>query len=165
MSHSEATPRLSFTLSVWAEYHQFYLQDEQAEQDTPDDWGERLTTQMIAVEPGIVGVATVRNMDVPLRVDLVDGRPDDDFNTWDHVAEASLDVPSGQIVIAGCMDVFPDAKRLPVSPGNYRIRVYYGGLETLSTDGLEGEDHYQVAVWPEQYAGPKILKKWQSLRL
>lgn len=101
MSHSEATPRISFTLSVWAEYHQFYLQDEQAELDTPDDWGEQLTTHMIAVEPGIVGVATVRNMDVPLRVDLLDGRPNDDFSAWDHVAEASLDAPSGQIVIAG----------------------------------------------------------------
>ena len=164
MSHSEATPRLSFTHSVWAEYHQFYLQDEQAEPDTPDDWGEQLTTQMIAVEPGIVGVATVRNMKVPLRVDLLDGRPNDDFSAWDQVAEASLDVPSGQMVIAGCMDSLSNAKRLSVSPGCYRVRVYYGGLDTLSADGLEGEDHYQVVLWPEDNRGLEMLKKWPSLR-
>ena len=62
------------------------------------------------------------------------------------------------------MDYFPDAKRLPVSPGCYRVRVYYGGLDTLSTDVLEGEDHYQVAFWPEDDRDPEILKKWPSLR-
>ncbi|GHO57783.1 hypothetical protein [Ktedonobacter robiniae] len=155
--------RISFTLNVLAEYHQFYLQDEQTETDTPDDWGEQLATQMIAVDPGIIGIATARNMRVPLRVDLFDVRPNGDIDLWDHVTEASLDVPSGQIVIAGSMDYIPDAKRLSVAPGSYRVRVYYGGLDTLSEDGLEGEDQYYVVIWPEKNSAPEILKKWSSL--
>ncbi len=30
-------PLISYTLDLFADYHQFYLQDEQAEMDTPDD--------------------------------------------------------------------------------------------------------------------------------
>ncbi len=156
-------PLISYTLNLFADYHQFYLQDEQAETDTPDDWGKQLTTQMIAVDPGIVGIGTARNLTVPVRVDLLDTRPDDDFDGWDHVAEASLDASSGQIVIAGCVDYFPEAKRLPVSPGSYRVRVYYGGLNTLREDGLDGEDHYHVVLWPEKHQSPQVLKKWPSL--
>ena len=156
-------PLISYTLNLFADYHQFYLQDEQAETDTPDDWGKQLTTQMIAVDPGIVGICTARNMEVPVRVDLLDTRPDDDFDRWDHVAEVSLDASSGQIVIAGCVDYFPEAKRLPVSPGSYRVRVYYGGLNTLREDGLDGEDHYHVVLWPEKHRSPEVLKKWPSL--
>lgn len=163
MSEPKMEPSLSYSLNLFADYHQFYLQDEQAETDTPADWGEQLTTHMIAVDPGIVGIGTARNMTVPVRVDLLVTRPDDDFDGWDHVAEASLEVPSGQIVIAGCTDYFPEAKRLPVSPGSYRVRVYSGGLNTLSEDGLDGEDHYQVVLWPEKYRAPEVLKKWPSL--
>ena len=163
MSEPKMKPSFSYTLNLFADYHQLYLQDEQADTDTPEDWGEQLTTRMIAVDPGIVGIGTARNMTVPVRVDLVATRPDDDFDVWDHVAEASLEVSSGQIVIAGCMDYFPDAKRLPVLPGCYRVRVYYGGLNTLSEDGLDGEDHYQVVLWPEKYRSPGVLKKWSSL--
>jgi hypothetical protein len=165
MSAPEMKPLLSYNLNLFADYHQFYLQDEQAETDTPEDWGEHLTTRMIAVDPGIVGVTTARNMTVPVRVDLLAARPNDNFDSWDHVAEASLEAPSGQIVIAGCMDYFPDAKRFPVLPGCYRVRVYYGGLNTLSEDGLDGEDHYQVALWPEECRSVEVLKKRPSLRL
>lgn len=163
MSEPEAKPRISYTLDLFADYHQVYLQDEQAEANTPDDWGNQLTTQMIAIAPRIVGIGTARNMTIPIRVDLLDTRPDDAFVSWDHVAEASLEAPSGRIVIAGCTDYFPEAKRLPVSPGCYRVRVYYGGLDTLSEDGLGGEDHYHVIVWPEKYSSPEILKKWVLL--
>ncbi len=80
-------PLISYTLNLFADYHQFYLQDEQAETDTPDDWGKQLTTQMIAVDPGSVGICTARNMEGPVRVDLLDTRPDDDFDL------KSIDLP------------------------------------------------------------------------
>jgi hypothetical protein len=80
---------------------------------------------------------------------------------WLYV-EASINISSGRVVIAGCTDYFPDAIRIPVEPGTYRVRIYYGGLASISEDGLEGEDHYQVVLWPEKYSAPKILKKLSS---
>ena len=78
---------------------------------------------------------------------------------WDQINECTLDVPSGRIVVAGCTDYFPDAQRVDVLPGFYRARVYYGKPNTLSADGLDGDDHYKVVLW-KAVAGPiKILKQ------
>jgi hypothetical protein len=163
MSESEAKPLASYTLNLFADYYQLHLQDEEEAGDQPDDWGDQLVKKMIAVAPGIIGIGTARNMTVPVHVDLLDRHPDDDFDSWDHVTEASLDVPSGQMVIAGCYDYFPDATRVSVTPGSYRVRIYSNGLGSISENGLEGYDHYYVVIWPEEHGSPKILKKWSSL--
>lgn len=115
--------------------------------------------------PRIIGISTARNTTVPVRVDILNGQPNDDFTDWDHVAEASLEVPSGQIVVAGNSDYIPNAKRLPVPPGSYRVRVYYGELDSISEDGLDGDDHYSVTIWPGGYKPPEVLKKWSSLQV
>ena len=33
-------------------------------------------------------------------------------------------------------EYFPDAARIEPAPGSYRARIYYGGLSSLSQDGL-----------------------------
>ena len=64
-----------------------------------------------AITDGTIGVGTVRNMIVPVDVEVVDAEPQDPFTEWDQVNECSIDVKSGRIVIAGCTDYFPDAVR------------------------------------------------------
>ena len=92
-------------------------------------------------------------------MDILEHAPEDDFPEWDHVVEAGLDVASGRIVIAGCTDYFPDAKRVEVRPGSYRVRVSYGALDTLSEDGLSGDDRYRLQRWPAASATVRILKQ------
>lgn len=163
MPESEAQLPFSYTLNLFADYHQFYLQDEEHAEDQPDDWGDLLVTQMIAVAPGIIGVGTARNTTVPVRIDIAEAQPANDFAHWDQVTEASLEVPSGRIVVAGPSDYFPGAQRLPVSPGTYRVRVYARGLGSISASGLEGQDHYYLVIWPEAERPPEVLKRWTSL--
>jgi len=43
-------------------------------------------------------------------------------------------------------------------PGWHRLRIYYGGLHTVSADGLGEDDHYQVVLWPAPASEPKTLK-------
>ncbi len=114
--------------------------------------------RLLAVAPNTVGIGTVRNMNVPVVVEVVDAAPIDAFERQDLVTEATLDVPSGPIVIAGCTDYFPDAKRIPVSPGRYRARIYYANLDKLSTNGLEGEDSYRIVLWrTDEPIEPRVL--------
>jgi hypothetical protein len=162
MSESEAKLFDSYTLNLFADYYQLNLQDEEVVGDQPDDWGDQLVTNMIAVAPGIIGIGTARNVTVPVQVDLLDRRPSDDFDSWDHVTETSLDVPSGRMVIAGCSDYFPEATRIPVAPGSYRVRINARGLGKISENGLEGDDQYHVVIWPEEHSSPQILKQWSS---
>ena len=146
------------SLELFADYFQFYLQDEAATGDHSDAWTPEAVEQLLAIGPGVVGVGTVRNVDVPVEIELVNGPPATDLTGWDRVNECTLDVPSGRIVVAGCTDYFPEAMRISVAPGTYRARVYYGGLKTVSENGLEGEDRYRIALWRASASPPVILK-------
>ena len=153
----------SFEFSLFADYFQFYLQDEDAIGDLSESWTEEAIARLLAVAPGTIGVGTVRNIHVPVTVEIHDREPDDDSSQWDQVVEAELNVPSGRIVIAGCTDCFPDAKRIEIFPGSYRARVSYGSLGTaLSGDAVSGEDYYRVQLWLGPPTPVRVLKRWSE---
>lgn len=145
-------------LTVFADYRQFYLQDERADGGLEEAWTEAATERHLAVAPGAVGVGTFRNVHVPVTVEILDAAPAADFTSSDLVTEATLDVPSGRIVVAGCTDYFPEARRIDVPPGRYRVRVHSSGMASVSDDGLSGEDLYRVELWRDDEAvAPRIL--------
>lgn len=153
-----------FKYKLFADYFQFYLQDETVDGNLGDSWTGEATDRLLAVAPGTVGVGTVRNMTVPVTVELCDSEPKSDLTSWDHVVECSLEVHSGAIVIAGCTDYFPDAARIKVENGLYRVRVSYGSLDTVSEDGLKGSDKYRVQLWLKKGPAikPRVIKQRAS---
>jgi hypothetical protein len=146
-------------LNLFADYFQFYLQDESAEGDLSDYWTEEATDRLLAVAPGAVGVGTVRNMEVPVSIEVLDAEPPLDAAEWDHMTECSIQIESGKLVVAGCTDYFPEAMRIPLAPATYAVRVSYGGLATLSADGLDGGDHYRVQLWPGIATEARVVKQ------
>src|SRR5215213_7910681 len=85
-------------LNIFADYHQFYLQDGNSEANLAEIWDERTSADMIATGPGVVGVGTARKSrprdgkDARLRAG-------EDLGRWDHVTEASLAGPSGRLLV------------------------------------------------------------------
>lgn len=147
--------------ALFADYHQLYLQDESAEfYPSSDFWGDEALACRLAQSPGVLSISTARNMTVPLAVQVQQNLPADDLYPWDHVADASLAIPTGRLVVSGCTDYFPGAARIAIPPAMYRVRVYFAGLGTLSWDGLEGDDHYQAVLWPAAESRPTVLKQW-----
>jgi len=154
---------MKYKFHLFADFSQFYLQDEQSSGDLSQSWTEQTVSDMLAVAPGVIGVGTARSMEVPVEVEVLDSQPNNNFDEWDHVTEASLEVPWGHIVIAGCTDYFPDAARLTVQPGNYKGRVYYGVLDSVDESRLEGDDHYKVVLWLDaDTSEPKVLKRYKA---
>lgn len=149
----------SVELSLFADYFQFYIQDDAAVGDLSSSWTEETVVRLLAIAPGTIGIGTVRNMHVPVTIEIHDREPEDDFSDWDHVVDATLDVSSGRIAVAGCTDYFPDAKRIEIPSGSYRVRASYGALDTLSKDGLSGDDHYRVQLWPGSPTAVQVLKQ------
>ncbi len=150
------TPKYSFTL--FADYHQFYLQDEAAAGDLSEAWTPEAVDRLLALAPGVIGVGTVRNMDVPVELAILSQPPIEDFSAWDRVNECSIHFTATRAVTAGCTDYFPEAARIPVAPGDYRARIYYGDLDSLSPDALDGHDHSRIVLWPAP-EGPAIQLK------
>lgn len=115
------TQKHSFTL--FADYYQFYLQDEAVAGDLSESWTPDAVDRLLALGPGVIGVGTVRNMDVPVEVEVLSGPPDEDLTAWDRVNECSIRFTTGRAVIAGCTDYFPGAARITVGTGDYRARL------------------------------------------
>jgi hypothetical protein len=148
-----------YEFKLFADYHQFYLQDEQADGDLSDSWTEQATTDLFALTLGTIGIGTVSNSDIPVTVEVYNSEPDNDFDEWDRIIECSINVPSGRIVVAGCTDYFPEAARISVEPGVYQARVFYGELDSLSEDGCDSNDKYKIALWLGETINPKVIKK------
>jgi len=154
----------AYNLELFADYFQFYVQDDDRTiGDLSSAWTPEAVDHLLAVGPGVVGVGTVRNMNVPVTIEIHDREPPGDLDLWEHVTECGLEVRTGRLVVAGCTDYFPDAKRIQVGPGIYKVRVSCGGLDTLSEDGLEGDDRYRLQLWPAQSIGsPQVVKQRRS---
>lgn len=147
------------TFNIFADYFQFYVQDEPSQTSLGDAWTDEGVKRMLVAAPGIVGIGTARNDTIPVSVEVFSSKPSSpDLAAWDHVAECSLNIASGKLVIAGSSDYLPDAPRIDVTPGAYRVRVLYGNLNSISADGFEGDDHYSIQLWP-QAAGDLVVLK------
>jgi hypothetical protein len=152
------------SFELFADYFQFYLQDETASGDLSEAWTSDAVDRLLALAPGVIGVGTARNMNVPVEVEILERSPDDDdFSSWDCVNECSIAVQSGRLVVAGCTDYFADAARIVVPGGHYRARVYYGELGSVTPDGLEGHDHYRIALWLAAEEQAPVVRKPRSV--
>lgn len=153
-------------LTLFADYFQFYIQDENAVGDLSDKWTDEAVNFHLATTDGAVGIGTVRNMNVPVSLKIVNSEPQflvDNAHAIGQINECDLEVSSGKIVVAGYTDYFPDAKRIELANGIYRLRIYYGNLDKISEDGLDGEDFYEIHLWKtHKKESIKIIRNKQN---
>lgn len=143
---------------VFADYHQFYLWDHGANPDAPTDYTDLDCTRRIKAAPFIVVVLPERDMTIPVEIEITGGAPALSLDQWDHVAEASLDIPSGRLEIHECTGGSVDVLSTP--PDVYRVRVYFGGLGSISDDELDGDDYCKIVLWPAPVDDVKVLKQY-----
>lgn len=150
-------------LELFADYFQFYLQDENTEVDASDLWNDEEVNKLLVVRQGFIYVGTLRNMDVPVVVRIYEAEPSiltEHNDSIDQIMECDLKVTSGKIVIAGCTDYFPEAKRIELLNGIYRTRIYYKNLNSVSGNGLDGDDSYELHFWKtDKNENLKIVKE------
>ena len=81
------------TVEVFADYHQFYLQDGRVSPPAPEVWTDADIARRAKVAPNIVVICPVRDMAVPVEVELHDAEPPFDTRAADHIVECSLALP------------------------------------------------------------------------
>jgi hypothetical protein len=155
----------TYHFKLFAENHQLLLEDAEADPNAaadPDLWDEETRRNGLATLPGIVSMGTARAGYVVLTVHLRDDEPNDDITTWDHVNECAITLHSGILVVRGCSESAEEAERIELTPGHYRMRIFYGNLDVEDPDDEEGDDYYKVALWPGDWAEPKVLKRYDG---
>lgn len=129
-----------YDLRLFADYCQFYLQDESAGGDVPYVWSEEALARRLALGPGTVGIRTKSADFVRVTIEMLASAPADDGTLFDGVIECHLAVIHGPLVAMGCTDYFPDAIRVPAEPGIYRVRASY-------LCHVDDTERYRLQLW------------------
>jgi hypothetical protein len=161
MTHNYKAHR--FTL--YADYHQFYVEDVQtdpAQSAAPEFWSQEAFERGLAVARDMIAVGTARYGVVQVELEIADAEPDADLEDWDQINECGIELHSGTLLVRGCTQDAESAQRFDVTPGSYRVRVFYGNLDTGDTDAEEGDDRYHVVLWPGEVVAPRVLKSYES---
>ncbi|MBK9033034.1 MAG: hypothetical protein IPL61_17500 [Myxococcales bacterium] len=107
----------------------------------------------VASAAGVVGIGTEAVDDVRVTIEVHAAPPADDAAAWDHVTLASLAVTDGAVAVLGCTDYLPDARRVQVAPGTWRVRASHRGL-------AKGPEQIRVQLWPGSACAAKVERRW-----
>ena len=147
-----------FEVSV--DYRQFYLWDSGMDPEAPESYSDDDVARRIKIGTHVVVIQPERNSGVPVEVEVHDLEPEYDPGEWDHIAEASLHLPTGQLQVHECIG--GRVAEFLVDAGWYRVRSFHDGLDTIDDSGLGGNDHYRVVLWPAPPEEYRVLKQWNA---
>lgn len=148
----------SKTFEVFADYHQFYLWDRGMTDRAPENYTEEDVRNRMKTGPHVVVIQPARNGTVPVAVEVHDADPGFALAEWDHIAEASLHLPTGQFQVHECTG--GPVAEFEVEPGWYRVRSLGGGFATIDESGTAGGDHYRAVLWPAPPSELRVIKQW-----
>lgn len=140
--------------------------DEVSEDDFASLWaGGNSEEWMIAIGNSTLGLGTLRNADVLLNVHVEHHEPAYSIDEFDHLIEASIHLPSGDLAIMGGAESLSVARRIKVPPGSYRLLYAVSGIETIQSEYEPAEDVYSLFIWPAKQKKTTLVKHWQSSRI
>jgi hypothetical protein len=96
---------------------------------------------------------------VPVTIEVIEAAPGDDLTEWDHVTQAEITTTTGRLRLMGLADDEQHAHQVLLPPGSYHARVCAAGLDTVTADGLDGEDTYRLTLWPRVLMPPYVSKR------
>jgi hypothetical protein len=149
-----------YQVTAW--HRQFYLLDPDQPGDTASlaFWTQEAFDSRLAVQPGVLGIGTDTNGEVPVTVEVFDAEPTTSLNGWDHVAEASLELSTRHLSIAGCPDMDVPIATISLGPGWFRVRIYSAGLSDQPPEVEYSGDSYLAQVWPSVPGERTVIKKF-----
>jgi hypothetical protein len=164
--------KIVYNLHVFADNFQFQLQDQIEDCEYPEYWNDALLTQLFVSGNRIVGIGTVRDLDIDLTLEIYADPMDEkqleeepDVSHCDHAAQTNLELPSGKLLITGCTTDYEETIKLDLPAQYYGVRIFWQELDSIDELGFEGEDKYLIQLWPNTYFEEGVIKLWRQLAL
>lgn len=139
--------------NIFADYSQFYLLDGELQPPYPEDVTDQDLEQRFKVIPNLVAFYTVNPVHVMLSLELMPSEPIQNLETWEHVVEVPLDLPSGRLIIAGCTDYLPECPVVELAPGTYTVRTH------ARRGSDESHEEYLALLWLCAGRRERVLKQ------
>jgi len=133
-------------LKLFADYRQIHVESDPPRGDLADAWTVQATEDRVAAAGDVVAIGTHDAVEVAVEVAILDAAPALDPRA-EHVTEAPLAIASNVVVVAGCTDYRPKAKRFPIAPGDHVVRASHRGL-------AKGKETIRVEIFPR--TGPSF---------
>lgn len=150
-----------FKFELFADFHQFYVLDAGTNALAQElSWTDADITHHALVADHLVVICPIRNMTVPVTLELYEAEPAIDLTPYDHVVRCSLNLPTGQLQVHECTG--GESLRQAVTPGCYSVLALYSGLNTINEMGLEGDDAYRLLLWPTSKDEPLTVLKMRA---
>ncbi|GAT61889.1 hypothetical protein [Paludibacter jiangxiensis] len=149
----------------YTEYNQFYIHDKNYVGDTSDSdfWSEEAYSGRLAIRNGILGVGTQCYGNVKGEINILyEQLPNNNFDQYDHIVEAGIEIHGGEIQISGCTSNYSEV-RIKINNGKYRVRIYSSNLASVLEPDLAhdtDDDFYKIEVWTDENMERKILKQY-----
>lgn len=153
-----------YRLSIFADYFQFIVQDEESKDDFGELWRDAPAGMMVAAGETALSFGTLRNVDVEVELHVVDEPPEIRSDQFDHVVEGAFASPIGKILVLGCTEDFKEASRLEIAPGSYGFLYLISGVHTIKHEWEPAEDLYSVYIWPAEKRELRPVKLWTPTR-
>jgi hypothetical protein len=157
-------------LQIEADYGQIYIYDpatqlpahDATEDDDPlqralEDGNE--SRRFVGYAGGLIDVLTPSqfNWKAPMRIEVSHAPPESDVESWDHVVELPLPVPSGRLVFQASGGAAPIETEIPA--GSYRAR-FSGRGYVAGAGEIEGHETYRLQLWPSEQTEPLLVRYW-----
>lgn len=142
---------------TYIHYHQFFLMEPDQQDYVPEEAGPLISTtgEAVIVHTGIA------NGNVAVHIETHDHEPPMDDADWEEVAEASMQVEEGPLMVRCLMEDPPDLPMLtPAGPGLYRVRAHARGRD-IAYDGCvsRSQEVYLFQLWSAPYLPLHVLKQ------
>lgn len=141
-------------LKVYADHGQFYLMDAHALPEYPEFVEDQHIEERFQTVPNLIAVYPTESHEVGVTINVLASEPCIDQEDWQHIAQCSIDVPSGTLIIAGCADYLPDCPRVQVSRGPCGVIIT--GNQLNQSPG----ESYHFFIWPSDEPKTKIIKRY-----
>jgi hypothetical protein len=147
-----------YELKFFTEYYQFYIldKDSKASTDSENFWTPQASAYKIAVEEGLLGITVGKYAEIDVEINVLESQNNKrNFDDFEHIAEASIDVTSGVLLIQNCTN-FDTILELNLAPQTYAVRCYSAKLSSIKGD--VGEDYYVIEIWASKKFDRRVLK-------
>ena len=162
-------------LEIEADYGQIYIYDpatQLPDQDATED-DDPLQRAMedgyesgrfVGHAGGLIDVITPSqyNWKATMRIEVSQSPPDSDAESWDHVVELPLPVPSGRLLFQASGGAAPIETKIPT--GNYRAR-FSGRGYVAGAGEIEGHETYRLQLWLSEETEPRLVRYWAGYDL
>lgn len=152
-------------LEFYSSHHQFYITDKSSDfaTDSSNFWTQSAFDDRLAMEAGVLGIGTESYGSVRAELSILDAESiTSDFDAYDQVVEAGIDVNSGVPQVLNCPDSSVELE-LAIKPARYRVRIYSANFASVIDD--DGEDHYKVELWPSDKMERNVLKRYAASKI